>query len=879
LAHRAHSKLSHSSHHSSTTARRLLDDGSTFVVSQPSSGGLDTQPSVAYSSQPTSQVNSPPDAAQLAASRGLVELALPPPANRPSPTQDTSSRSSPADTSSVMLDAQFSTSAPITTGTSQGTSILSQAANAGDHSNVLHSAIFTPASVAASVLLMASNSSNTTPPPLSRTEIPSMHVDVSASIAGNSNHLSSVVMSPSQTTISPGIPAAVGAACAVTGALVLAGASNSPTPLSPATGSPTHVTSLPPMQHCYSDGSRPDSIMDDDASASAYYQRASVGLPPLIVPTTAVSSSGQHSASSTAPTTPTQSMAPFVFNVLDADLKPSPPNDMLSPEMQLPFASSSAHTSPAVQPPGQGVYERRYSTPQLLVPASARQLFPDSTQHTPQQATLDELGRSAPDAAGPSPQRMDTDYMAQSVPMQPQAHVHFASPPPLVLPPRIGPSGIHVRIGESSGSESERADEDQPSMRGSHLGARPAHAHAYSRSRAYSQDESCSLMEARHPADSVMSNVQTPQPAQPAPLPHYSISPRFHRQHFTPTPDSNRRTSIASSRAAAQPKPPPSPQNKKSWFSTGIMNLMDKVRGVTKRSSAHATPTSSSAVHMPASPLLSPAGAGSSSTPRGNDSHSFRMETKLATLTVSNELLKLFREAGLQFTIQKGYRMEASYQPSAMEQGLDNFSTPPMPPPMPSMQRAVSTPAEQHLAQRPRSSSIAIEPTSRPAERTLTCAVPSTPLPTPTRVLNRPVVLQSVPQYPLVEPGAELSADESMEEGLLQRNPSNTSSASTESAYDSSTDAAAMTDVLPTSSVTSVGPASSPPLPASGGSSRPNSARPRSSAPLFGPLGCRFSVEVVEAEHDTRVVSFTRKSGDATTFQRICSFVQPQLHA
>jgi len=854
--HRHHGRHHQSSHHHSTTARGLLL-GDAYTVSQPASGTIEPRPMgllLACSSQPTSQLNSPNEAQRHDPTRGLIELALPPPATRPATTTtSSSSRSSPCNDSS-MLDA---TQNGVTTlggpAAYSGTSILNAAASPSSAAApVFSSSIFAPQSV----LGMVANAA------------PTQQTAVAAA-----------------TQVAP-----QGAAPAQP-----VSASPSPSPV-PATAASSNAV-MPPVVRHYSDGlySVPDSIMNDDAgSAAAYYQQRA-GLPPLTLtmpqpsgdvavplsPTSALADStgGLQASASGAVVTPNARMAAS-YPGYDTELKPSPPgypaDEPVSEELPMlapPVAhgSVSANVSPLMA--HQDIFARRMSTPQTYsnsaaaaearVPATARQLFPVDSRPEP-------YGR------GPAHQRMDLDFGAQSAPMGPQAS--FVSPPPLSLPPRIMHSRIEISTQDSSASESERPEAEEAARV---TGNRP---------RAYSQDES-NLLVQRH-AEGVISNIRTPVSSAQQ-LPEYSTSPRFHRVHFNTPADSAdgvvRRPDVgASSRTmptAAAPQPPPSPQQKKSWFSSvfGQTGFFERLKGASKRTNAvpqaAVQPSQQAQVSLPSSPALAP------STPPSSRS----LTTKRATLTLTNEVTKLLAQAGVQFVHSRGYRIEASYQPNAK---LDNFVTPPTPP-IPLMQRALSTPAEDVNKQRPRSSSIAVE-TARgapvlaaesasahyaaAAATHVTPGVPSTPKPTPTRSLNQPCVLQSaqLPQFPLSASPVE---DAGSSSDLLQRGLSNTSSVSErEAPYSASLSLSECS-----SQPASAGPMQSPPsartlgASAFAGSSRISPPSSSSSAAMFGPNGVRFVVDIVESAHDTRVLTLTRKSGDAAAFNAILEYLRSHM--
>lgn len=266
------------------------------------------------------------------------------------------------------------------------------------------------------------------------------------------------------------------------------------------------------------------------------------------------------------------------------------------------------------------------------------------------------------------------------------------------------------------------------------------------------------------------------------------------------------------------------------------------------------------------------------------------ISTKRATLTLTNELTRLFVSSGVQFTHSRGYKFQASYQPHLPPTA---FHTPPLATPL--LQRAVSTPGEG-TAQRPRSSSNAVDsgsgsrehgvgqPTVQPiVAANVSTAIPSTPKPTPTHTLNQPFVPHEprMPQYP-----SPISAMDELPQAELQRN---SSCISVDSSRDSSSgDIAAMASfVSPPTLTETAATATTPAAHGSGSASFIQSSPPPRTAPrtrtanlppaLFGPGGVRFSVDIQEAAHDTRVITIARKTGDAESFARIVEYVHMQL--
>lgn len=913
--HHTHRDGAHSSHHHSVIK---LGDGS-YVASQPTSANMAPLPGPAlvFSSQPTSHANTP-SGMQHDDPLVLAELTLPPPASRPSP-----GAAAPTG-SSVMVDVMSSSGAGATVSHyHSGTSIMSQSPHQPSSPSLLQSSIF--------------GVQHTTP---------ADHGGQQMQIDGQEHTLH--VSSSTGTTSASTIPA---------NAAPLFNSTVTPRlpSTSPPLESPPHVVAPPPMRHTQSDGGVPESIMnDEDSSASAYY-RSTAALPaldlqdalrPAHLPPASPSSSLSFipdsaplsSRDGTAPVTPVDRMSASFTNTGNyEELKPSPPSygslDMGElPSLPQQPSSSSASVSPMVVPQRQTIYQRRMSTPQTHTggPAFARQLFLD--EQTQPMTPLEQQEQAALDqfAAGPTVQSMDLDSSVQSAPMTAQAHL--VSPPLLSLPPRVAAPHIHVRVSDkSSDSESERERGDAP-----------PHPHPHSmRARAYSQDETAILARHPQPSDSVMSNIHTPISGggTGGALPTYTSSPRFHRVKLNDQPSvggsgarvgSIRPGAVGSSSRTmpAGVQPPPSPQAKRSWFSSVFgsagFNIFDRLKGkrsslasgtATAAAAAAATAAAAAASSNPQgspSPLLSP------STPRSSTA----IQTKRATLTLTNDLSRLFQSSGVQFVHSRGYRFEASYQPHLPPQA---FQTPPMPPmSMPPMQRAVSTPGEAAV-QRPRSSSIAAEPKQSPpssqanpgsspaASRVSTSreAGCETPKPIPTRSLHQPFI-PSVLQYPMTE------ADESpvaLFRGLSNTsNASNVSESSVESSREGSmTDLAAMAAAglntnSPSLSQMSSGAASmvQSPVPsmqqpsglgqgsimsataASSAASSGSVPTPRARAAntgaaaavgAFGPGAVRFSVEIAEQAHDTRIVTFTRKSGDILAFNRVVALAERSLHA
>jgi hypothetical protein len=909
-----------SSHHYSQTARPGFDQS--FIASQPASGLMAPLPAAALvcSSQPVSQLSSPTEGHHNGSRGMLVDLQLPPPATRTSPTDQ--QRSSPSK-DTVMSDVQSvggtSVSAPTTASNPSGTSILNQSPTSPSNAaGMVFSSIFAPAMAAASNLASSAlglGANRQVGVSTSQQTVSSVTTAASAAQAGG-DKLSpkEATASTSQSSIAANIPVAGGQGF---NGGVTSVSSPSPTPTPSTSG---HPSTHPPVLRHFSDGSVPASVMNDEPTAGYYGARMPPSLsltvpPPSSSDAVPVSFSPDDdtedggssipSHDSTAPHTPVQQPMSSSFPAYgESDPKPSPTDFAGAniPLEELPHpSSSSANVSPLV--PHQPIYERRMSMPTAEGGnrGVARQLFAGMGPMEPRQVDLDHFGRplsTGTTAAGPMRERMELDFGAQSAPMLPLTN--FSSPPLLELPPRMSASLQVNPVPDSSGSDTDRLEgEDVPGIASSALlmpTSQPA-AGSVSRFRAYSQDESNLEARLQRPSDGVVSNVRTPI-STPQPIPNYSTSPRFHRVHFhspeltgTSAPNTSRAgaapaTSAATSGStrggtAGMLHTPPSPTQKKSWFSSVFGNgvsFFDRLKGAGKRSTMNNASPSTNASNLPPSPNMAP------STPRATGAAV--ITTKRATLTLTNELGKLFHASGVQFVHSRGYRMEASYQPNAPK---ENFATPPPPPPL--MQRALSTPGDDAGKPRPRSSSIAVDSshriTSMAAESASAhyaaaashgaAAIPSTPKPTPTRSLNQPFSLQSVPQqYPSLSASpvdadpldlSESTGGVNDQPMIDVQSPMQPSSAS--SVMQSPPSLMQSPPML----------YSSPHIPAAG----TLTATPRSvgsqPAAMFGLNGVRFTVDIQESASDTRVITLTRKSGDVAAFQAIVDYIRPQLHA
>jgi hypothetical protein len=130
--------------------------------------------------------------------------------------------------------------------------------------------------------------------------------------------------------------------------------------------------------------------------------------------------------------------------------------------------------------------------------------------------------------------------------------------------------------------------------------------------------------------------------------------------------------------------------------------------------------------------------------------------------------------------------------------------------------------------------------------------------------LNQPYVLQStqLPQFPI---SASPVDEETEGDTELLRVDSNTSSVNDEPSSGSGL----------MQSPPSAGAVRAMPPPSQGFSSRARAQQPP--AAMFGPHGVRFVVDIQESAHDTRIITLTRKSGDAAAFNAILDYIRPQL--
>jgi hypothetical protein len=860
------------------------------------------------SSRQGSNLNSP--TGQQTAGGELTELTLPPPHPRSSPSASNQSQQD----DSVMSDVTQSTSSstqPASSSTGTGTSMYqpsTQFAGAGAFAATLFDM--------AAGENKSSSTSTTTKESLSRDAI---SVDVMRT-------------SPDVTVPAGAVPAL---------------------PM----GSPPAVIAVapPPMIHCFSDGSVPPSILqtDDSETAASYYlaMAASAHAPPPLILSSSNSQGGTSSGVEELPPSPSPSSScsslsrtgPSTPMAMDERMSQSAYSayggTAESPALP-PQSSSSANVSPALTHREKLSYARRMSTPQatgreqVYQSGPARRLFADddSATETPhrsnQQRALDEYSQrmvlaQAAAAAPASEHMMDVDSSeaiavphekSSSMPMQPRDAL--MSPPLLALPKHA--SGPHIRVplqtSESSGSEEETTTEV----------ARP-------RPRAYSQDEANLLNTSMHhrPTDRILSNVRTPvvHGESPSELPSYgghshvgyTTSPRFHRVRIEEQPAAAGGAGLSSGAAghaggstrtpmgikSSQHANPPSPQNsaKRSWFSSVFGNtsfgLFDRLKGNSGSSNGGGEKNAASKHHESPpnriqapyaqnisgspSPILSPASANSQG-----------VRTKRATLTLANELTKVFAQTGVSFLHNGGYRFIGSHI-GATSNLPEHHVLPPkahsnssaMPPQMPLMQRAVSEPeCEQSSTIRPRSKSIAVESSpcspkdSREDDsqmysvRDRTQPVPSTPKPTPTRALNQPIQLQSLMQYPNVSPPHQDSRDHTRPS--FDRTDSNSSGSGNESSGSISNSVVSQNYFSATGTSSSASSSSHPPVvgspPGSAARSKNNTA-----IALFGPSAVRFAVDISELPGDMRLITLTRKSGDPAAFERIQAFVREKL--
>ena len=799
-------------------ANRQSSSSSRAAVSgsQPSSAHRSRYDSPMVCSVPTSQVGSTvnsPTGRMVDMSHMIQELTLPPPHPRTSPTTSATTSAATNENDSLMVDVQSSKSVE-----------EKAAAIANTGTLPMQSAIFTGSTL----------------------------FDLSLDKSATSNSVDATA-TPNP-CLSPLME--VGTSSQLTGS-----------------GTITATHPPPPIQHCYSDGSVPSSIMNDDTTAASYYMAVSKGAasPPALqltvaqpmeaIPPSPSSTSGSIVGDQTEPTSP--------LDYYDSN--------SIGPA--LPPTSVSANVSPA--PPQRNSYQRRMSTPQasgiefrptIVAPSStgvARQLFAneDTDMMTAQQAALDQYARqlanegdqSSADDVGPPPAEKMTDVADTTSSAPLQSTYNSTSPPVLTLPRVAAP---HISVPPVHGEMSELME--QP-------------PHQPTRPRAYSQDETNILLNQRqhHTTDRIVSNVRTPLLTPTSAggngdnaLPAYSTSPRFHRVKFheleSNNPYENITAAVGSSSSSGigvpargsllhnQTQPPPSPQHKKSWFSSvfggGNFNIFDRLKG--KRASVSvASNHNNSSVSSSPSPAMAPT--------RSTDG----IHTKRATLTLSNDLAKLFASVGVQFVHHGSYKFGASY---AGATNPPEFHAPPLPPPIanpsavPLLQRALSTPDENSMI-RPRSKSIAVggDGSTIPVVSPKT-PVPSTPKPTPTRTLNQPFIPSSIqyPASPIPSPPAE-----------YERTTSNTSDSSETSTLHSSVGSPIMDHFADPSAMLS--PFTISPL-----------ARPRQadSKQRFGPLPVRFTIEIFELPGDVRSVQIRHKYGDESTFRKIEEFVKQQLH-